>query len=1440
MWYVINKATDDPRLGATSRVQKVVDGVTMELTEKEAMNTEIQQVTEKRFLLAHSANVTGTSLVEKLGYLSDTEFAEEFLSGNTPVPDDVDDTTTMVLNEIARLGLEMRTSKGTEFVITAAQFKWYWRQVKERTSSSVSGVHFGHYKAAIQSDKVSAFLSQKITVIARCGCPPSRWGVGLQVMLEKIAGVALVNKLRAILLMEGDYNYFNKFAFGYEAMNALYDIGYVPDDQYSQKQSTAEDAKMDGKLTMDISRQLRQPMASTSADAANCYDRINHIIMSLLLIAITGWVGAVTALLYPIQIMKFYQRTARGDSNTFMGGPDRLAMGLLLLQGLCQGNGAAPACWTMLASVLFHCYTRQGFGSEMLSPLSGTLISFIGTLFVDDTDLVVYLPELKDSASVFREMQESVSEWGHLLCSTGGALKPEKCYWYMIDYECNEFGIWNYAACVNQELLIPLPDGTMVPIQQLGVYESREMLGVWSCPAGDDTKHIEEKVLKRVKVWVERTTNGHLPARFAWVSYKFKLWPGMRYGLATLATPLRVAQGLLRGVERSMLPFLGVNRNIKRGWRTLPRAFGGVGLLSFPVEQMICWLNMIVQHFGVPSTLGKKFRASLEALQLEIGSRGNPLLCSYALLHDLVTPCWFKTFWERLDYFGYELYLDYPDLDLPRQHDVTMMDIFVAAGESGEGLKSLNRCRLKMELLFLSDGTTANGRQLEQWMLLPKTDDVSCSQFTFPREAPSKSDWTYWNTFWTNYTEPGFYLPSPLGTWVAKSHRSWKWYYDSTNDILQKVENDGIAYYHSLGGRRRTRGSQTYGRVRFAAARSPTGQPTSVLELPDQSVQHLVPGPSLVHDAPSSISFWEHLRSWGGVWMWEHVIGEDEDMVWLVEAFKNGTAIMVTDGSFDRKRAKNVSGAGWVITCTRSRKFLKGSFFEVSKSASAYRGELLGLVALHTLVLAVIDYYHLETALGKACCDNIAALNQSSQRRKRVKTGAKQGDLLRALRSLKQSLAFQFEYEHVDAHMDSVLPWHLLRLEEQLNVDCDELAKSAVLRSMEGARLPDRGQQLLPLEKVAVFVGGHKCTTDVSKEVRFSFGKVEAQAFYTRPKHKGGLGWSLDRFEQVHWEALEATLSSKPDMYGLWLSKQASGWCATRERMSTIQNLLDRRCPNCQQVTETSTHLNKCPEDGRTRLFQEGVQLLEKWLQQDDKTEPELAYWLPKFLLMRGQKRFARLGPMSPTLMQIADSQDKIGWVELLHGKVSVKIAEMQLAYCASSSCRMNGTDWMKGLVSRLIQISHSQWVYRNFTLHDKTNGYLRLTARRDVLLEIEKLAELDPDKLPAESRFLLEMDFDGLYRSSFERQSYWVRAMKAARRAGRRAAHLRRRRNALGRRHRLGRRGRPPRPTLTTMELDQQIREDNNLQLATTRRRPHPSAIEAEYASNKRYKKPD
>lgn len=164
------------------------------------------------------------------------------------------------------------------FELTAGEYRHFWKNVKDTTSSSISGLHFGIYKAAMGSDIITNFLADKITVAATYGSPPTRWGCGLQVMLEKVAGVALVNKLRAILLMEGDYNFFNKWIFGYKALDMLYAEGYIPQDQYSQRESTAEDARLDNRLTMDISRQQRIPMAVVSVHANKCYDRINHIL----------------------------------------------------------------------------------------------------------------------------------------------------------------------------------------------------------------------------------------------------------------------------------------------------------------------------------------------------------------------------------------------------------------------------------------------------------------------------------------------------------------------------------------------------------------------------------------------------------------------------------------------------------------------------------------------------------------------------------------------------------------------------------------------------------------------------------------------------------------------------------------------------------------------------------------------------------------------------------------------------------------------------------------------------------------------------------------------------------------------------------------------------------------------------------------------------------
>ena len=85
--------------------------------------------------------------------------------------------------------------------------------------------------------------------------------------------------------------------------------------------------------------------------------------------------------------------------------------------------------------------------------------------------------------------------------------------------------------------------------------------------------------------------------------------------------------------------------------------------------------------------------------------------------------------------------------------------------------------------------------------------------------------------------------------------------------------------------------------------------------------------------------------------------------------------------------------------------------------------------------------------------------------------------------------------------------------------------------------------------------------------------------------------------------------------------------------------------------------------------------------------------------------------------------------------------------------------------------MSHGQWVFRNVSLHQTEQGYLQQKRRKDVLAEVDRLSQLDPDCLPAESKYLLEIDFSAFEKDTLVNQTYWLYSMRAACKAGRRAA---------------------------------------------------------------------
>ena len=74
-------------------------------------------------------------------------------------------------------------------------------------------------------------------------------------------------------------------------------------------------------------------------------------------------------------------------------------------------------------------------------------------MFVDDTDLNMMGDNLQTSEQVFLEMQESLYMRGDLLLYTGEALKPDNCFLYLVEYECEE-GEWKHKPPVDWETMV--------------------------------------------------------------------------------------------------------------------------------------------------------------------------------------------------------------------------------------------------------------------------------------------------------------------------------------------------------------------------------------------------------------------------------------------------------------------------------------------------------------------------------------------------------------------------------------------------------------------------------------------------------------------------------------------------------------------------------------------------------------------------------------------------------------------------------------------------------------------------------------------------------------------------------------------------------------------------------------------------------------------------
>ncbi len=202
---------------------------------------------------------------------------------------------------------------------------------------------------------------------------------------------------------------------------------------------------------------------------------------------------------------------------------------------------------------------------------------------------------------------------------------------------------------------------------------------------------------------------------------------------------------------------------------------------------------------------------------------------------------------------------------------------------------------------------------------------------------------------------------------------------------------------------------------------------------------------------------------------------------WVSEAMQDGSLVAVTDGSYIRQLYPNLCSAAFILECAKGRGKIIGSFSESTLAANACRGELLGLMAIHLLLVSmnrvhntlegsveVVSYclgalkcvVHLPPYWIPSCCKHL--------------------NILKNILVNCCDLTFNLHYLHVKAHQDDNVAFDKLSRKLQLNCICNHLSKQCISNSVQ---LQQRNNFLFPLELIGVFIKGAKLSSDTGQQI---------------------------------------------------------------------------------------------------------------------------------------------------------------------------------------------------------------------------------------------------------------------------------------------------------------------------------------------------------------------
>ena len=736
--------------------------------------------------------------------------------------------------------------------------------------------------------------------------------------------------------------------------------------------------------------------------------------------------------------------------------------------------------------------------------------------------------------------------------------------------------------------------GIRQTLQRHDPSHAEKTLGIYFAMDGN-TEAQEAYLTNRVKDFAHkiRTSKNKL-RNDVWVAVKTTIMKTLEYPMAAICLSKEAWDKIMGHLLKICLPCSGFARTFPHCIIYGPTEYAGLGIMHPWYNQELSHLEILWGEVTAASHTGELFQTSMEQLTLELGFSGFLTDIPFNAMAPSASDVYLKTLWCSCSKFDIAFDYPFPTLDLKREDDLLLMEIFHYEGKyKAHDLKMLNECRMFLQAVTLADITTVCGRSILTEVYEGHPSPQGSNTFQWPRPPPSLSSdhWKLWKAaLETCFTAPGTRtLRTPLGDWLIDPTDSWRWFYfrddEGQHRLLRREPQFFIEYVSRSRGRGRsgryTQHTFTAELPRQALLASVKVCDRSQVELLSTLPRHRLPPTENPSPLPTSVqSAFDKLPE-GDQWALQD-IGGLEAAAQVARSLRQGTAIAVSDGSYD----KGFGTSSFVVHCTTTGKRIKAlnTVPGHATEQSSYRSELAGIAGTVAILTLLCQVYQIQDGSIEIGLDNEGALNAIFKDWD-PKITDKSFDLIFDIRRKLQRLPLRVKGRWIESHQDDKegADYDQMDIWTLLNIEMDLFA-GEFLTSHRHTPVPNHK---FGDERMAVYLSGRKLShfdkTYLYREVLGTYDPVDPTEPHRNKKEWHPLHFWQERdsiptemLQEIHWEAHGKAFRGIPFGRQRWLSKHCTGQCAVGRMAFRRKHQDHSACPRCQQMDETTKHVVQC------------------------------------------------------------------------------------------------------------------------------------------------------------------------------------------------------------------------------------------------------------------------